>query len=75
MTVKSEQLYNAYKTWCSNNGESYVSHKQFGQVLRERGHEAKKTGKGTFWQRIGLKAEYQDLPEKKGCLFDDMILN
>jgi putative DNA primase/helicase len=75
LKVKSEQLYGAYQGWCSANGETYVSHKEFGRVLRERGYESKKTGKGTFWLKIGLKEEHRNIPQPVRPVFDDMLSN
>lgn len=74
MTVKASVLYNAYKTWCSASGETYVSLREFGDKMRGRGYEAKKSGgKGTFWQRIGLKDEHRNIPEHIGTRFEDML--
>ncbi len=58
-------LYNAYKSWCDENGESGESQRRFGARLRERGFESFTYTAGPHrdrkgWRGIGLRDDRHD---------------
>ncbi len=52
-------LYNAYKSWCEENGEAAVPQRRFGLQLGERGFEKDKVGT-VVWHGIGLRHDGDD---------------
>jgi phage/plasmid-associated DNA primase len=52
-------LYNAYKGWCEENGETTVPQRRFGLQLGERGFEKDKVGT-VVWRGIGLSHDGDD---------------
>jgi putative DNA primase/helicase len=52
-------LYNAYKSWCEENGEIAVPQRRFGLQLGERGFEKDKVGT-VVWRGIGLRHDGDD---------------
>jgi putative DNA primase/helicase len=52
-------LYNAYKSWCEENGETAVPQRRFGLQLGERGFEKDKVGT-VVWRGIGLRHDGDD---------------
>lgn len=55
-TVPKGDLYAAYETWCEQNGERPVAKRTFGQRLREKGIEERKSGTH-LWVGVGLLAD------------------
>jgi phage/plasmid-associated DNA primase len=52
----SEELYRAYKRWCSQRKENPLSQRAFGSRLKERGLEPSRLGSGQrIWQGIALQ--------------------
>ena len=54
--VQAKDLYNAYKTWCDDNGETPVNSTKFGRDMVERGFDKYRhpsTGK-TYYMGAGL---------------------
>jgi P4 family phage/plasmid primase-like protien len=49
-------LYDSYRNWCVTSNENAVHKTPFGQKLRERGYEPKKSDSQRLWQGIGLLA-------------------
>jgi putative DNA primase/helicase len=58
-SVKATPLYEAYKAWCEQNGETYQKQKWFGMRLTERGFERMKSGV-YWWHGIGLSYDGPD---------------
>ena len=56
--TSSSKLYQSYKSWATDNGEWVMSHKVFGNKLKEHRYESKRTNKGTVYQRLGLRLSY-----------------
>ena len=56
--TSSSKLYQSYKRWATDNGEWVMSHKVFGNKLKEHRYESKRTNKGTVYQRLGLRLPY-----------------
>ena len=56
--TSSSELYQSYKRWATDNGEWVMSHKVFGNKLKEHWYESKRTNKGTVYQRLGLRLPY-----------------
>ena len=52
-------LYNAYKDWCDEGGETRLTQTRFGRQLRERGFSSKKAQTVT-WYGIGLRDDRPD---------------
>ncbi len=48
------ELYNAYETWCLDNGEKAKSAKWLNGQLRDRGFEPGRSRAARFWKGIGL---------------------
>jgi putative DNA primase/helicase len=57
-------LYNAYKEWCDEGGETRLTQTRFGRQLRERGFSNKKAQTVT-WYGIGLRDDRPD-PDRRG---------
>jgi len=57
-------LYNAYKDWCDEGGETRLTQTRFGRQLRERGFGSKKAQTVT-WYGIGLRDDRPD-PDRPG---------
>src|SRR6266516_2914274 len=53
-TVGATALYEAYKTWCEQNGERYETKTSFGLRLAERGYEKAKTRTGIEYKGLKL---------------------
>ncbi len=54
--ITARELYEAYETWCTANGERPRSQKSFSLGLKERGFEAVKGSKGVrCWQGVRLR--------------------
>lgn len=55
--VTGGELYGAYKDWADENGEKALSNKEFARLLKERGLNKRKQGKGgcNKWFGIGLQ--------------------
>lgn len=51
--AKASDLYNAYKTWCMENGEQALNSTQFGRRLTEKGFEKDK--RGSYVYRLGIE--------------------
>lgn len=60
-SAQAQQLYNAYRQWCEDNGERPLSGKRFSQQLTERGFEREKNGR-VIYRGIGLLYEGGDDP-------------
>lgn len=67
---QSSKVYEAYKNWCSENGERYLSHRKFTQALSERGIQSRKGKKFNYYQGLALRAE-DDPPADKTYGYDD----
>jgi putative DNA primase/helicase len=52
--AKGSDLYNAYKTWCIENGEQALNSTQFGRRLVEKGYEKEKRGSYVYYLGIGI---------------------
>jgi P4 family phage/plasmid primase-like protien len=57
-------LYNAYKDWCDEGGETRLTQTRFGRQLKERGFSSKKVQTVT-WYGIGLRDDRPD-PDRRG---------
>jgi putative DNA primase/helicase len=57
-------LYNAYRQWCDEGGETRLTQTRFGRQLRERGFSSKKAQTVT-WYGIGLRDDRLD-PDRPG---------
>jgi putative DNA primase/helicase len=55
-SVGATPLYNAYKDWCEQSGEAWLSQRKFGTRLGERGFAKDKSGTIT-WHGIGLRSD------------------
>jgi P4 family phage/plasmid primase-like protien len=51
----SKRLWEAWKSWCEDNGEKEGTQKAFGLKLSERGFTQARTKSGRFWQGIRLR--------------------
>lgn len=52
----AKELYEAYKTWCENNGETAISQRMFGGRLSERELDRSQKGGGIrVWKGISLR--------------------
>jgi putative DNA primase/helicase len=59
--VSSPDIYKAYSTWCSDNGESPLKQREFGKRLKEHGFEQTRGKNGVRgWRGIRLR----DVPEQ-----------
>ena len=58
----TEALYQAYLTWCNQNGEYQLSKAHFGMRLRNRGLTARREGNERGWEGIVLTSgpDFQD---------------
>ena len=52
-SVPKGELYTAYEAWCEQSGERPIAKRTFGQRLREKGFEERKSGTH-LWVGIGL---------------------
>jgi len=54
--ARASKLYSAFKQWCDQAGERFVSQRRFGEALAERGLERRKGGATNvyYWHGIGL---------------------
>jgi putative DNA primase/helicase len=53
----AKDLYAAYITWASNEGEHAMSQRTFGMRLGERGFDSARTGQTRWWLGIGVLDE------------------
>ena len=53
-SVKSQQLYDAYRQWAEANGHGVYSQTRFSLTLSEKGIKSKKTSSAKLWEGIGL---------------------
>lgn len=53
--VAASDLYQAYSTWCKENGEYVSTNKVFGMRMSEHGIERRRLGAGKFYVGIGLR--------------------
>lgn len=53
-TVRSQELYDAYRQWAEANGHGVFSQTRFSLTLSEKNIKSKKTAKGKLWEGIGL---------------------
>ena len=54
---RSSVLYQAYLTWCTQNGETPVQQRTFGTMLRERGFEPTKLHGNAGWKGLRVVTE------------------
>lgn len=54
--TKSSHLYDAYKKWCEQSGESSQTQKLFGEAMTEKGFQ-RKTSNGKWYIGVGLSTE------------------
>ena len=52
--VKASKLYQAYRTWCEENGEQALTHQAFGRRLSPRGIDKYRARDGVYYRDIGL---------------------
>lgn len=53
--VDNTDLWNAYASWCQENGEKYpLGRKRFTQSMENRGYTRARSDRGRFWRGIGL---------------------
>ena len=52
--IYSKELYQAYTSWCEENGERASSQKAFAARLQEKGFDLTKDRKGKKWYGISL---------------------
>ncbi|MCO6046176.1 phage/plasmid primase, P4 family [Aeoliella sp. ICT_H6.2] len=50
-------LFDAYKSWCENNGESYLDNRYFGKRLKTLPDVTSRRSNGTYYKGIGLGRE------------------
>jgi len=55
-TTRATPLYDSYKNWAYENGEWQMSHRTFGQKLKERGYDKKRKNGGYYYLGISIKA-------------------
>jgi putative DNA primase/helicase len=53
--AQARSLYSAYKKWAEDAGEKPVTETSFGNTLKQRGFEKKRTKRGAAYQGIGLR--------------------
>lgn len=53
-SVRGGDLYNAYKTWCKDNGEKELSGTTFGRRMKERGVDSVRKSGNVWYLGIGL---------------------
>ena len=53
--VEATALYEAYKLWADDSGERKLSHKRFGQQIRERGFETGKDDRSRRVTYLGIR--------------------
>jgi putative DNA primase/helicase len=53
-SVRTGQLYQAYKSWSENNGEYALSQHKLAGVLLERGFKPGRTGRRRYWTGLEL---------------------
>ena len=54
--VASSSLYEAYTSWCDDNGERPLSQRMFGMKLAERGFQQSRTSIARMWVGVGLRS-------------------
>lgn len=56
-TATSKKLYEAYETWCNENGETALKKRAFGMTIRERGFKSIQIGstRARGWKGIQLR--------------------
>jgi len=62
--VKASELYQEYRRWCEENGETPMTNTAFGRRMREKGIEKAKEGRYIFYRGIGLLAEDEGSAER-----------
>jgi len=58
--VQGGKLYEAFKRWCSSQGEDPVRGNEFSEELKGRGYAKKRTAAGMVYSGIGLHADETD---------------
>ena len=53
--VKASDLYEAYKRWCDQTGETALVQRPWGMALTERGYESGKVQGRSWWKGIALR--------------------
>jgi phage/plasmid-associated DNA primase len=65
-SISKKGLFEAYETWCLENGEGSISQNMFTRVMGERGvvknFEAGKSDKIRIWKGIGLQESVPPTP-------------
>lgn len=61
LKAKPTDLYTAYKRHCELNGESFLSMKEFGRSLNDKGYKTTRSHGNTWRLGIGLQAEEMDI--------------
>lgn len=62
--VSAKALYLAYKEWCDANGERAKDNALFSEhLIQQVGLERVRKTAGNFYLAIGLRSEYEDLPD------------
>ena len=56
-TVGARELYLAYKKWCEQAGESFVTETAFGRRMAERGFKKERDSRGNRYQNVGFRAD------------------
>jgi putative DNA primase/helicase len=58
--TKASDLYDGYKRWCEQQGETAVVQRNWGMALAERGYESFKVQGRSWWRGIALLPQEQD---------------
>jgi P4 family phage/plasmid primase-like protien len=58
--TKASDLYDAYKRWCEQQGETAAVQRNWSMALAERGHESFKVQGRSWWRGIALFPHEQD---------------
>jgi putative DNA primase/helicase len=58
--VGATKIYQAYKTWCDENGERHEKQTGFGTQLTERGFEKERTRTGIIYRGLSLISNNQE---------------
>jgi putative DNA primase/helicase len=62
--VLSLKLYQDYKSWAEQYGETPVSHKFFASMMGEQGFQRTKTRNGAMYSGLGIRLEdHYDVPK------------
>jgi putative DNA primase/helicase len=67
-SVRSSDLYEAYKRWCDQNGEHPQTQKAFSMRVAELGFEKRRHDTGAWWYGVGLLTGVHDLTDPDGSL-------